>query len=265
MKKTMISLFMSVLAAVSLMVYSGCSSLTDALRDGAEEALTERAEDIAYSALAPKEQLPPPESPNWGTYMANQAQVVFSYSFAAGGMWLGESDYKPGEYTKFSWNAEGSDKVILERAFLKRQDDGKEWWRVSWEEGEDSWIYEALFSTGDQKELLRLRARDAEGNEGEVPVTKGQAIYIPPAELTEESVAGATVGKEKLETPAGTFDTDHVIYMAVSGEGQVEWWLTSRVPGGVAKYLISEKSEGVIWTSTLIETGQNATTVLSSY
>ena len=265
MKKTMISIFLIVLGAVSLMMYVGCSSLTDALRNGAEEALTERAEDIAYSALAPKEQLPPPESPNWGTYMANQAQVVFSYSFAAGGMWLGESDYKPGEYTKFSWNAEGSDTVILERAFLKRQDDGKEWWRVSWEEGEDSWIYEALFSTGDQKELLRLRARDAEGNEGEVPVTKGQAIYIPPAELTEESVAGATVGKEKLETPAGTFDTDHVIYMAVSGEGQVEWWLTSRVPGGVAKYLISEKSEGVIWTSTLIETGQNATTVLSSY
>jgi len=47
MKKTMISIFMSVLVAVSLMAYSGCSSLTDALRNGAEEALTERAEDLS--------------------------------------------------------------------------------------------------------------------------------------------------------------------------------------------------------------------------
>ena len=35
MKKTMISLFLIVLGAVSLMEYSGCSSLTDALMEGA--------------------------------------------------------------------------------------------------------------------------------------------------------------------------------------------------------------------------------------
>jgi len=42
-----------------------------------------------------------PASPEWGRFMATQAQIIFSYSFAAGGLWIGETGYKPGEYTKF--------------------------------------------------------------------------------------------------------------------------------------------------------------------
>ncbi len=254
---------------VPILIVSGCASLTDVVMGGAaagvERAVSERAEQAVYKRLAPKEQLPPPASPGWGQFMANQAQIVFAYSFSAGGFWLGQVGYKPGEYTKFEWHPEGDSPVTIERAFLKKLDDGKEWWRVSWAEEEDTWIYEALFSPGEDGKLLRLRARDADGNEGEVPVTEGHAIYVPPAELTEESIEGATVEHEKIKTPAGTFEADHVVYLSVTGEGDVEWWITDEVPGGVVKYLISSKEEGVIWSSILKEMGKNATTILGSF
>jgi hypothetical protein len=53
--------------------------------------------------------------------------------------------------------------------------------------------------------------------------------------------------------------------MAASGEGNMDWWITRQVPGGVVKYQMNDRSEGVVWTSTLIEKGTNAGTQLSSY
>ena len=254
---------------IVVLIIFGCSSLSDVVMGsastGAEKAISARVEQAVYKRLAPREELPPPSSPNWGQFMANQAQIVFIYSFSAGGLWLGQTDYNPGEYTKFEWKAEDDTAVIIERALLKKPENGNEWWRVTWEEGDDTWIYEALLTSGENAELLRLRARDADGNEGEVPVTKDQTIYIPPAELTAESIEGATVERGKVSTPAGTFEADHVVYLAVTGEGEVEWWITEEVPGGVVKYLLKHKEEGVIWTSILQETGKNATTILESF
>ena len=246
----------------------GCSIVANRLVDGAVSGLgraaSEHAEQAVYRKLAPKEKLPPPSTPGWGQFMSLQAQIVFSYSFSAGGLWLGQTGYEPGEWTKFEIvQADDDTPVILERAFLKKEDNANEWWRVSWSEEDESWIYEALLSPSDGR-LLRLRAKDAKGNEGEIPVT-GQTIYIPPAEVTEESIEGATVGKENVTVPAGTFNTDHVVYLATTGEGKVEWWITNTVPGGVVKYLLSGKDEGVVWTSNLKAKGEGATTVLGSF
>jgi hypothetical protein len=177
---------------------------------------------------------------------------------------MGQTAYQPGEFTKFEWNSKDNEAVEFERAFLKKHEEGKEWWRVSWIAKDGGWVYEALISTSDGT-LLRLRAKDADGNTGEVPVSGDTAIYMAPQELTKESIAGATVSRDKVSTPAGSFDADHVVYMAASGEGQVEWWLTEKVPGGVVKYLGNDKSEGVVWTSTLKDMGKDATTILGSF
>jgi hypothetical protein len=201
--------------------------------------------------------------PQWNQYMIVQAQMAFNYAFSAGGLWAGQKGYKPGEYTKFEWTMEGEDSIVLERAYLKEQDDSRQWWRVSWADAQGTWIWEALIDPASGT-MVRMRARDADGNEGEVPVS-GEAVYMPPAELTQESVQGATVGKEKVTVPAGTFQTDHVVFMAPTGEGQSEFWLAPQVPGGVVKYLISRKGEGTVWTSELVEYGKQADTVLSSY
>jgi hypothetical protein len=112
--------------------------------------------------------------------------------------------------------------------------------------------------------MVRLRAKDPEGNVDEVPVTEDQYVYVAPAEPTEESIEGATVGEERITTPAGTFDTKHVVYSSQTEEGRVEWWINDEVPGGVVKYMATEEDEE-LWTSTLIRTGSDATTELDSF
>lgn len=259
-----------------LVIGSACSSVQNSIIDratsgvvsgvgnGVGRAASERAEQAAYGRLAPKSQLPAVKTPGWNQFMALHAQIIFSYSFSAGGFWLGTTPYQPGEWTKFEFKSEEDPAVIIEKAFLKKTDDGREWWRVSWSDSEETWIYEALLTT--DGELLRLRAKDANGNEGEIPVTEGSGvIYVPPAELTKESIQGASTGKEDVKTPAGTFNADHIMYMATGGEGQVEFWTTDKVPGGAAKYQITDKEEGAVWTCTLKEMGKDATTILKSF
>jgi hypothetical protein len=250
----------------------GCSNVKDSLIGGATSGLSrgvgraasERVEQGAYQRLAPKSQLPKPKTPGWNQYMALHAQIIFTYSFSAGGFWLGTTDYQPGDYTKFEFKSKDESSVLIEKAYLKLTDDGKKWWRVSWSDGKDTWVYEALIASDGQ--LLRLRAKDANGTEGEIPVEQGQTvIYTPPTTLTKESIQGATVGKESITTPAGTFETDHVKYMSMGSEGEVEFWITDKVPGGAAKYQINDKKEGAVWTCTLKEMGKNATTILKSF
>jgi hypothetical protein len=256
---------------VGVILLSGCSMMGDAvmggISSGVSKGVSKGVEAEVEQEMAPETQgaqsKAPAMGPQWNQYMVTQAQMAFNYAFSAGGLWAGQQSYKPGEYTKFEWVMEDNQPIVMERAHLKEQDDGKQWWRVSWEDSEGLWIWEALIDP-QTSQMVRMRARDADGNEGEVPVS-GQAVYMQPAELTKESVQGATVGKEKVTVPAGTFQADHVVYMAATGEGQAEFWLAAQVPGGVVKYLISKKGEGTIWTSDLIDYGKQATTVLNSF
>jgi hypothetical protein len=247
---------------------SGCYSLGDAVFGGLSSGVSKSVEQEVEQEAAPQTQQTqpsqskaPPMGPQWNQFMVMQAQMAFNYAFSAGGLWAGQRGYEPGEYTKFEWVMENDEPIVMERAYLKQQDDGKQWWRVIWEDSEGEWIWEALIDP-DTSQMVRMRARDADGNEGEVPVS-GQAVYMAPAELTEESVQGATVGSERITVPAGTFQSDHVVFM--TGDGQAEFWLARQVPGGVVKYLISRKGEGDIWSSELLEYGANAKTVLKSY
>ncbi len=246
---------------------SSCYQVTDALIDGAisgaGRAVSERAANAVYKKLAPKEKLPAPSTMAWNQYMVAQAQIIFSYTFAPGGLWVSKNTFDPGEYTKFRMTEDGENNIIIERAYLKKLENGNQWWRSAWEEGEDKWIYEALISA-DDGQLLRLRARDVDGNEGEIPVTD-QTITISPTTLSEESIEGATIDAETIESPAGTFQTDHVQYMAVDTDGAIDWWISDEVPGGVVKYQLTDKDDEIVWTNILIEKGSDATTILNSF
>jgi hypothetical protein len=246
-----------------LILFSGCSSLQSMLAKGLIKEKATEAE-VQPQAAQPERSAggPAAGSAAWNNAMTAQAQMAFSYAFNAGGFLVGQVGYKPGEYTKFRLDARGEDPVTMERAFLKRLEDGKEWWRVAWTQGEEGLVWEALLEPKSGK-MLRLRARDAEGQVGEVPVAN-DTLYTPAAELTKESVQAATVGSERLETPAGSFQAQHVVYSA-SGRGKLEWWTSERVPGGVVKYLHEESKGRQAWVSLLSEYGKNATTVLQSY
>jgi hypothetical protein len=269
MKSRVIPVSVLVMVLVLLVALSGCSMLGDAVmggvrsgvRKGVSSGVEQKVEQEAAPQTQPSQSKAPPMGPQWNQFMVMQAQMAFNYAFSAGGLWAGQQGYKPGEYTIFRWTMEGNDPIDMERAYLKEQEDGKQWWRVTWEDSEGSLVWEALIDP-DTSQMVRMRARDADGNEGEVPVS-GEAVYMAPAELTKESVQGATVGKEKVTVPAGTFQSDHVVYM--TGEGQAEFWLAPQIPGGVVKYLISRKGEGTVWNSELVDYGKNADTILNSY
>lgn len=254
--------------AITMVFMVGCATVADSLVSGAASglgrAVSERAEQAVYKKLAPTSQLPAPTAPGWGNFMALQAQVIFSYAFSVGGLWISENDYQPGQWTKFEMTEPDDDtKSTIERAFLVRTDDGKEWWRISLTEDEDSWVYEALLSP-DSSKMVRLRGKDPKGNIGEIPLTT-TTVYSEPTEMSEESIEGATIGKENISTPAGTFMTDKVEYLSTSGDGKIDWWITKDVPGGVVKYQYLDTDGNVMWTSTLMSTGDNATSVLNSY
>jgi hypothetical protein len=64
---------------------------------------------------------------------------------------------------------------------------------------------------------------------------------VPPTTLTDESVAGATVGAESVTVPAGSFSARHVVY--AYGNGTQEWWLVEGVPGGLVKQSLKGSKE----------------------
>jgi len=274
MKIRAIQVCISAGALLLVVLFSGCWILKDAVRDGirsgvrqgVSEGVEQEVEKETAQEVEAAQPKTPSKGPQWNQTMIMQAQMTFNYAFSAGGMWAGQKGYKPGEYTKFELSVAGEDPILMERAYLKELPDAKQWWRVSWEETEGLWIWEVLIDPDESGSgrMLRMRARDTDGNEGEVPVS-GQSVYMPPTELTQESVQGATVGKEKVTVPAGRFQSDHVVFMAATAEGQVEFWLAPQVPGGVVKYLISRKGEGAMWSSELAEFGKDADTILGSY
>lgn len=178
------------------------------------------------------------------------AMGLFSMLYYHGGYSWDAKPYKPGEYTQWQGNLEQGQ--FFEKAFLKREADGREWWRVrsvSTEDGnKEEAIFEALFSVpnadGVQK-IVRMRAKLPDQTKGaEIPITKdNQSMWMltPTARLTPESLQGATVGVEQIKVPAGSFKAKHVRYM--HGASAMDWWLADNVPGGVVKYVVGDKDE----------------------
>ncbi len=264
--KVVLILVALIVLIISFLTLSSCSLITSAVVGGAEsglsQAIYERVEQSVYKKMAPKEKLPPPATPGWNAYMTSQAYVIFSYTFTAGGFWLETKEYKEGEWTKFRITRDDGEVIDVEKALLKKLDNGNEWWRVSWKSNDGEWIYEALLNPENGK-ILRMKAKDADGNVGEVPVSE-DSVFKGAQKLTKESLEGATVGEEKVKTPAGTFKAKHVEYMSM-GSGKVEWWMTDKVPGGIIKYKITDENKKVVMTAVLTDYGKGAKTILGVY
>lgn len=247
------------LVALSLLVpvvVSGCSLFSSFL-DGAIDAAGNKAGSVigdrvgtAIAGSAQRYYMTPELSQAY-------AMGLFSMLYYYGGYtWQGKA-YKPGEFTVW----EGSDLSQgerFEKAFLKKEADGKEWWRVrsSKRDGSEEAIVEALFSLADKsgtQQIVRMRAQFP-GQEGlsEVPITeenRGQWVLRPSARLTAESLKGATVGIETVKVPAGTFKARHVRY--AQGSGSFDWWLSDDVPGGVVKYSVTSDDDGRVETGVM--------------
>ncbi len=245
---------------------TGCFSPGSAVQQGINSATSAAGEQVGKAIgaeIASAADLPPPGSAQYNQFMVSQAQVLFSHAFSAGGMWPAEATYESGEWAAYERRASGQDTALdtLERAFLTTTDDGNEWWRVRGTQDGEEWVYEGLLDP-EQETVVRLRSRDPEGNVEEVPVTE-ETVYQPPQQLTEESVEGATVGTESVETAAGTFTARRVEYSGAAQGSTAIWFLSDEVPGHVVQYQVRQNEDE--WTNALINHGTGATTELDSY
>lgn len=234
---------------------SGCASFLDAIMNAAGDRAGQVVGDaignrvggmIAGQTMLAMNQLTPELTQAY-------AMGVFAVVYYHGGyVWQGKG-YQPGEFTQWEGQsmAQGD---FFEKAFLKREADKSEWWRVRVQEKDDAGkveeaVFEALFAPPAKdgtQQIKRMRAKlPGQATGGEVPVTaENRAGFVlrPSARLTPESLKGATVGTEKVVVPAGTFTARHVRF--AQGTGQAEWWLNDAVPGGVVKYGFKVTEDG---------------------
>ncbi len=254
---------------VLTLTVAGCSAALDSAihsaGQGVGNAVGQRVGEAAGAAIAA--QLPSVWTPALTQIYMN---YLFTMAFHSGSYTFAGMDYEVGEWTRWQMVDSESDgrPDVMERAFLHRQDDGKEWWRVKYisaaeEEGRDSITVEALFDR-ETGEFVRMRGKmPGEEEAKEMPVEEGTYGYAEPRRLTQESVQGAVVGTETVNVPAGSYRTEHVRYGGM-GSGTWDWWLTDDVPGGLVKYARTNESQDpegpdpYNWTLALVDSGTGA-------
>ena len=199
---------------------------------------------------------------------------LFTIQYLSGAAMF-ETNYKPGEWTKWSIETadEDDDKQETEKAFLGKTAEGAEWWRfktiTNYKDGDkamaDTIILESLFKpepgNEQMQQLVRMRGKfpgQTEAQEMMVPQQWGMwnmngAFQMKP---TKESVDGATVGTETVTTPAGTFKAKHVRFG--QGGGTIDWWLDETAVGGWVKFTATDNEKKPTYTMQLIGKGTGA-------
>jgi hypothetical protein len=204
----------------------------------------------------------------WG---ADYAWVYIASLFAiqyGSGATMFESDYKPGEWTRWQVTVEDDDdKQTNERAFLGKPTDGGEWWRMktittSKDGSADTVSLEMLFKAeaGNDisQKLVRMRGKlpgNAEPQELIVPEQYGMWNMAGSMgrKPTKESIEGATIGVETVTTPAGTFKAKHVRFGM--GGGTMDWWLDDTAVGGWVKFQMFDENKKPRYTMELVGKG----------
>ena len=199
---------------------------------------------------------------------------LFTIQYLSGAAMF-ETNYKPGDWTKWSIETadEDDDKQETEKAFLGKTAEGAEWWRfktiTNYKDGDkamaDTIILESLFKpepgNEQMQQLVRMRGKfpgQTEAQEMMVPQQWGMwnmngAFQMKP---TKESVDGATVGTETVTTPAGTFKAKHVRFG--QGGGTIDWWLDETAVGGWVKFTATDNEKKPTYTMQLIGKGTGA-------
>ncbi len=259
---------------------AGCSFFSSFLW-GAGDAASQRAgENAANSAMGPRQAPPPGGAYGGGAYgggaggggmsMATMNPaflnmymgVIFTYAFSSGGYDVSQVDYKPGEYTRWTGKGRDGKAILIERAHLFDDQQGRQWWKVKFTDNDKTTILEGLLDPS-TRTFVRMRAKfpdDKEGNE--MPMTD-DSYYRPAQKLSKDSVEGATKGVENVSVPAGAFSAKHVVFGGM--DGSHEWWLDEKVPGGAVKQLLrNPKSDEDRWEMELAAYGSDARSELGT-
>ena len=258
MKKCIFRLLAAVLA-LSLCA-SGCGLIMDTAIDSAADEVGESVgQQIAADMTGPM-------------YRAYAWSLMAAY-FWAGGYWLAWHPYQPGEWTKWKHEIkeaeakEGSPSqpLFVEKAFLKRNDDGSEWWRIKafQQSPEDTAIFEALFAA-DRTHVVRMLGKIGTNPVQEITFEEGENTFPAPNAFEDSALKEHSIGTVELASGTVTWSTNHVQFKARDASGQADFFFSDKVPGGLVKYQFSS-NQGDSYTILLDGHGSGAASELGAY
>jgi hypothetical protein len=271
------------IALSTLFLTTGCFSLGGALsgalgRAAAAEAGPQASPPTAAADPSPATPAPAQGQPKGKGQAAGAQALGYQYQFNAfyGGMWsvgwfgFKDANYAPGQGTVWNFSGSGgsSNSASFERALLKANADGSQWWRFKMDSGKDSIVYE--FLVGSDSIVRRVRYKDPDsGSIGDFVPDASQAQQ-PQAQdsrmpRSRAEMAGYLVGKQTLKVGAGSFSADHYVVSEVNGSGTSEMWVSEKVPGYMIKAVFTSKKDGKTSTQELAQIESGVTTALSPY
>lgn len=202
----------------------------------------------------------------FGVMNVNLYPMMFNYLFSGYGYQLELEEYPEGGWTE--WRTNEEEETTMRKAFLKKLDNGQEWWQIVMkgqeEDSTEQYIAEVLFSE-DRKSIVRMREKIGDEEAQEKPVSEGW--YNSPQQLTEESIEGALEEKNiSVTVPANTFTADLLKFGVAPGMNMRMWSVSGEeVPGGIIKYEYSEEESSDVSTMALMDYGDDANTILDSF
>ena len=258
MKKCIFRLLAAVLA-LSLCA-SGCGLIMDTAIDSAADEVGESVgQQIAADMTGPM-------------YRAYAWSLMAAY-FWAGGYWLAWHPYQPGEWTKWKHEIkeaeakEGSPSqpLFVEKAFLKRNDDGSEWWRIKafQQSPEDTAIFEALFAA-DRTHVVRMLGKIGTNPVQEITFEEGENAFPAPNAFEDSALKEHSVGTVELASGTVNWSANHVQFKAADASGQADFFFSDKVPGGLVKYQFSS-NQGDSYVILLDGHGSGAASELGAY
>lgn len=239
---------------------SGCGLFLDtAIDSAADEVGRSAGQQIAADMTGPM----------YRTY----AWSLMAAYFWAGGYWLAWHPYQPGEWTKWKHEAKQAEAeegapnqpLFVEKAFLKRNDDGSEWWRIKafQQEPEDTAVFEALFSA-DRTHIVRMLGKLGTNPVQEITFEEGQNSFPASSAFEDHALKEHSIGTVELASGTVNWSADHVQFKSPDGSGQADFFFSDEVPGGLVKYQFSS-TQGDSYEIMLDGHGSGASTELGAY
>ena len=210
-------------------------------------------------------------------------QMVYAQVFYLGGFGYGYSEFKVGDDT--TWRVETKDSggtswFEAQRNYIKKLPDGTQWWYVRLKSEDDEFGYAALVDADfgvrkvryldpDTKEIMefeyeeptpeeRERVAKEGAKDGPDVEAKGEGEFIFPE---GENYSRYVTAREKLTVPAGSFDTEKIVYDYRNPETQEDynyiWWVSRQVPGGLVRYTWENRKEQSSLQGNLIKVGRS--------
>ncbi len=252
---------------------TGCSTLSRALSfltpdlsssSSGTSADTQTAEGGAQggeaTASADNSQKSRSMVPGFSPYQM-QFYSVLAISAPFGGYGSSGRAYKPGEGTVWELSDKNrKEATTVEHALLKENSDGSQWWRLELTSGKETLLYEFLRLQDEKIAKVRYRDPDTKDVMEFVP---DQAQSAPSAQASAPPQGEMSHDRQSVKVRAGTFMTDHAIYVDSQQGYRSEIWTSDTVPGGMVKFLTQHS--GDLAQGELVKIEQGMTTVLQSF